>query len=235
MARRDYKNARRPQAEGAGDKARKGGGLALGILIGMIFGMTIAGAMYWYLNSHPSGLKPLESAAEIKMPPVTVAPDLPKPVAPATAPKPEVPPAAPKPVEVAAVKAVPEPAGKPDKRKDTIPAQKAAADKSPAGDYSFYDILPGKAAPRPATPSKPKEQYWLQVAALKNAADAERLKARLVLLNLPVAVQKVDSGGQTLHRVRVGPFKSEDDGLGALDTLSENDFEPRWVKDPVNP
>jgi cell division protein FtsN len=48
-------------------------------------------------------------------------------------------------------------------------------------------------------------------------------------------MQKIESGETTLYRVRVGPFKTEDDGLGALDTLAENDFEPRWVKDPVTP
>jgi cell division protein FtsN len=111
----------------------------------------------------------------------------------------------------------------------------------PVPDYSFYEILPGKATPKPkprpavVPPTGAQGRHWLQVAALKSPEDAERLKARLTLLGLPVSLQRIDGAGTSLHRVRVGPFKTEDEGLGALDTLSENDFEPRWVKDPVTP
>jgi cell division protein FtsN len=239
MGRRDYKNTRRPQQEGQAAKPRKGGGLGTGLFVGVILGMAIAGGMYWYLNSQPTGLKIPDSA------PDTVSPKsepIPSPEPPPPPPKKVEPvePPAPKPTtsrsaqnEVARPIA---PAGtaksnKTPARADPAPTAKSAA----ANDYSFYDILSGKTAPKPNPPEKPKEQYWLQVAALKGGADAERLKARLVLLGLSVTVQRVDAGETTLHRVRVGPFKSEDDGLGALDTLAENNFEPRWVKDPITP
>ena len=123
---------------------------------------------------------------------------------------------------------VPEPEPTP-----TEPAQAPESKPPQNPEYSFYDILPGKSAPKPATPSKPKMQYWLQVAALKSAEEADRLKAKLTLLNLNISIQQVQNDGVTLHRVRVGPFKSEDEGLNALDTLAVNDFEPRWVKEPV--
>ena len=80
----------------------------------------------------------------------------------------------------------------------------------------------------------PREQYWLQVAALKNPADADRLKAKLALLGMDVAVQKIDNAGAALHRVRVGPFKTESAAMGALDTLAANQFEPRLIKEPAN-
>lgn len=234
MGRRDYKNARRPQAESAPPKARKGGGgLGTGLVIGLVAGMAIAGAMYWYLNSQPSGLKPVEPVPEIALPAPTgkttpkqveESPPAPSKAAPVEAIPPELP-AKPK---SEAVKAAPA-------KITPTPEKKAEASKPPPADYSFYDILPGKAAPKPAKPIKPKEQHWLQVAALKLPQDAERLKARLVLLGLPTVMQKVESGETSLYRVRVGPFNTEDDGLGALDTLAENDFEPRWVKDPVTP
>jgi cell division protein FtsN len=50
-----------------------------------------------------------------------------------------------------------------------------------------------------------------------------------------VSSQKVESGGVALYRVRVGPYKREDDALGDLDTLAENNFEPRLFKEPVKP
>lgn len=234
MGRRDYKNARRPQADGPAAKPRKGGGLGTGLFIGLILGMVIAGGLYWYLNTQPSGLKSAEPAPGAIQPKALPPPEIETPSAPA--------PAAPDPVRD--LRAHPEPtAGRPPE-----PPANGQAKPAPKTDYSFYDILPGNARPHPkplphppAQPVKPKgadkagETLWLQVAALRAAADAERLKARLSLLALPVAVQRIDSGDAALYRVRVGPFKSENDGLDALDTLSENNFEPRWVKDPVNP
>lgn len=233
MGRRDYKNARRPQADGPDAKPRKGGGLGTGLFIGLILGMVIAGGLYWYLNSQPSGLKSAAPAPDIP-PPKTVAPpevEVPRTTMPASEPNRDM-------------RAQDErmPAPSPDS------PNSARAKPAPKTDYSFYDILPGHARsdpkpqlqpqaqqPKPKSPPKIGESYWLQVAALRAPADAERLKARLALLALPVMVQKIESSDTVLYRVRVGPFKSEDDGLDALDRLSENNFEPRWVKDPVNP
>jgi len=101
--------------------------------------------------------------------------------------------------------------------------------------YSFYDILPGSKAPKPAEPPKAKELWWLQVAALKSAEDADRLKAQLTLLNLNTVVQPLQSNGATLYRVRVGPFKTESAAQSAQDTLAVNNFEPRLLKEAVNP
>lgn len=237
MARRDYKNARRPQAETAVAKPRRGSGLMTGLFLGVIVGMAVAGGLYWYLNSQPSGLKTIEPAATLAPPKAPRAAATPPEPAPAELA--EVPPAkydAP-PEKPAVVPSKPAASASTvsEKVKPVAPKAKPEATRPPPADYSFYDILPGKVAAKPDKPVKPKELYWLQVAALKTAADADGLKARLRLLGLPVVVQKIALGETSLHRVRVGPFKSEDDGLEALDTLAENDFEPRWVKDPVIP
>lgn len=98
--------------------------------------------------------------------------------------------------------------------------------------YTFYDILPGNAAPKPQAPAQDKEQWWLQVAALKNPQDADALRAKLTLLNLTAVVQ--DTAGEApLHRVRVGPFGSRDAAESARETLTLNKFEARLLKEPV--
>jgi cell division protein FtsN len=61
-------------------------------------------------------------------------------------------------------------------------------------------------APRPA--SAGGSGYLLQVGAFPNAADAETLKAKLALQGFIANVQSVNVGGQTYHRVRLGPFRS---------------------------
>lgn len=61
-------------------------------------------------------------------------------------------------------------------------------------------------APRPTGPGG--SGYLLQVGAFPNAADAETLKAKLALQGFIASVQSVNVGGQTYHRVRLGPFHS---------------------------
>lgn len=130
--------------------------------------------------------------------------------------------------------AKPAPAAPETKPAPTAPPTVESSPK-PAPDYTFYHILQGGADAKTPVANLPRELYWLQVAALKSPADADRLKAKLALLGMEVAVQKVDSAGAVLHRVRVGPFKTEDAAIAAMDTLAANQFEPRLIKEPVNP
>ena len=109
--------------------------------------------------------------------------------------------------------------------------ESSAPPKTEAPDYTFYHILQGNTPGKQAAAPRPRELYWLQVAALSNPKEADRLKAKLTLLGMDVVVQKVDSSGTQLHRVRVGPFKTEDEAMTTLDTLVVNQFEPRLVKE----
>lgn len=113
----------------------------------------------------------------------------------------------------------------------TLPTPSAQA----KTDYTFYDILPGEKPAKPIEPTTAAgELWWLQVAALKNPVEADRLKARLTLLGLQVATQKVQASGQTLYRVRVGPYKRQDDAVADMDTLAANKIEHRLLKEPPN-
>lgn len=57
-------------------------------------------------------------------------------------------------------------------------------------------------------PSSGSSGYLLQVGAFPNAAAAETQKAKLALQGFVADVQTVNVGGQTYHRVRLGPFRS---------------------------
>ena len=57
-------------------------------------------------------------------------------------------------------------------------------------------------------PSSGSSGYLLQVGAFPNAAAAETQKAKLAMQGFVANVQSVDVGGQTYHRVRLGPFRS---------------------------
>lgn len=85
-------------------------------------------------------------------------------------------------------------------------AQQSASTPTGSPNAVRQDITaaPASAVPQPAAGSG----YLLQVGAFPNAADAETLKAKLALQGFVANVQSVNVGGQTYHRVRLGPFRS---------------------------
>lgn len=227
-ARKTTHNPRRddPKPRSGG----KSGSLMTGLFIGLVIGLVIAAALAWHFNKRSeSAFQTVESASEpgkSTKPPVRSEP------IPETAALSE---------DSSAAKAVPSQAAEktaPALDSSQTPTNASSADAPPAKprvDYTFYGILPGDQPAKPVPPPVSKDIWWLQVAALKNAGDADKLRARLVLLGLEVHTQKVESSGIPLYRVRVGPYKREDDALGDLDTLAENNFEPRLFKEPYIP
>ncbi|MCX7672463.1 MAG: SPOR domain-containing protein [Thiobacillaceae bacterium] len=255
---RAQRNGRRAALE---RPPRKGGGLLLGLLIGLVAGLVVAAGIAWYLNMRPGPYKPIEPAppapAPAAAPAATPATSHPAADTGASIPSPA---RADRPASPGAAVATPKPTNNtedaPARRPETPrattanpavaktptptaakpPAPSPAKPPSASSDFTFFDILPGEqpAKPAPKSLQLPREVWWLQVAALKEAKDAERLKARLAQLGLPVQLQPVASGETTLHRVRVGPFKTEDEALAALDTLAENQYEPRLLKEKLD-
>lgn len=112
-------------------------------------------------------------------------------------------PAAPNPLPTPIAKVAPTPAPAP---KASAPAASASASASSNG------------------------SYYLQAGAFRSADDAESLKARIILLGLPVSVQKAEVNGKALNRVRVGPYARLDDMNRARGRLGENKIETAVVR-----
>ena len=53
--------------------------------------------------------------------------------------------------------------------------------------------------------------YFLQVGAFRVLEDAEALRARIILMGMPVEIQRAEVNGLQVNRVRVGPFARIDD------------------------
>ncbi|WMD19110.1 SPOR domain-containing protein [Achromobacter seleniivolatilans] len=81
-----------------------------------------------------------------------------------------------------------------------------------------------------ATASAATGTYYLQAGAFRGENDAESLKARIILLGLPVAVHKAEVNGKPINRVRVGPFARLDDMNRARGRLGENKIETAVVR-----
>ena len=92
----------------------------------------------------------------------------------------------------------------------------------------------GKSVPEPrasaVAPPSATGSYFLQAGAYRATNDAESLKARIILLGLPAAVQRAEVNGMQVNRVRVGPFARLDDMNRARSRLGENEIESAVVR-----
>ncbi|WP_299731802.1 SPOR domain-containing protein [uncultured Endozoicomonas sp.] len=115
--------------------------------------------------------------------------------------------------------------------------------------FDFYTLLPESEVAVPAvTPepvrksveqkaSKPKAtaeapkptqsaKYLLQAGSFRNISDAERLRARLLLEGLSPKIEKVNvGGGETWHRVQIGPFSDSASLKNAQTVLSSHNID----------
>lgn len=107
--------------------------------------------------------------------------------------------------------------------------------------FEFYSILPDLEvivpdAPPPeetegdtdepvSTAIDPEGSYYLQVGSFQKAAQADRMKAQVLLLGLDVDIQTVTVTGERWHRVRIGPYADPAKLAAAQRRLRENDID----------
>ncbi|MDN5864498.1 MAG: SPOR domain-containing protein [Gammaproteobacteria bacterium] len=126
-------------------------------------------------------------------------------------------------------------------------AKTPAGASSPAADnafaFDFYEILThptqiltsgesGEVTSSAAsqTPISQPGHYILQVASVKDAQGAEKLKAQLALWGIRSHIQTVDVQGDTWHRIRVGPI-TELAKLNALrKKLDRHNLQPLLIR-----
>lgn len=112
--------------------------------------------------------------------------------------------------------------------------------------FDFYDVLKKNQVEIPKEARHPNNkpgsttqksnstqntEFLLQVGSFKNGSDAERLRAELILLNLPAIVEQAKiRNGETWHRVIVGPFKSKSKLASARSMLISNRHEALVLK-----
>jgi DedD protein len=74
------------------------------------------------------------------------------------------------------------------------------------------DLQPEKVA-QVAKPADPLVRWVVQVGSFSNAANADRLVARLRLDSMTAYKEEVSSSGSTIYRVRVGPFLEREEAI----------------------
>lgn len=118
----------------------------------------------------------------------------------------------------------------------TAEVEPAAQDSAPRR-FDFYHLLRDSEVPVTVTPNErkpstqPEMDYLLQVASFRSAADANEVRAQLMLMNLSAWIEKSQSqSGQTWHRVIVGPFSTRSQMAKAKSTLLSNRYEALMLK-----
>ncbi|HET8731816.1 MAG TPA: SPOR domain-containing protein [Moraxellaceae bacterium] len=110
--------------------------------------------------------------------------------------------------------------------------------------FEFYTLLPkqeampGSAPPPSAAAtasSTPAEKtgpgYLLQAGSFKSEEEADKRRAAILMLGLPVKVTKVPvTPGEAWFRVMVGPFKGKSEAASARSSLKDNGVEALVVK-----
>ena len=97
-----------------------------------------------------------------------------------------------------------------------LPEPKATPVIKPAPKPAVSQAQPEKPAPKARQSQLAREhnRYLLQAGSFRSEKDAERLRATLILSGLSPRISKVNvGGGETWHRVQIGPF----DDQGSLD------------------
>jgi cell division protein FtsN len=73
--------------------------------------------------------------------------------------------------------------------------------------------------------------YLIQVSSFKNAADAESLKVKLMLLNFEVFTEVYEKSTDDIwHRVVVGPFANKRESSQARRKLTDNNYDSLLLK-----
>jgi cell division protein FtsN len=108
--------------------------------------------------------------------------------------------------------------------------------KAPKPRFDFYKLLQESEQIVPATetvndidkaPEHPASniEYILQVGSFPTSADADKLRAQLILLNLDAHIEPVEiHKGEIWHRVVVGPFDSQEKLASARSSLVANQY-----------
>ncbi|MCL4185530.1 MAG: SPOR domain-containing protein [Burkholderiaceae bacterium] len=108
------------------------------------------------------------------------------------------------------------------------PEQGAAAS-SGAAPPPVASAVPAAPPPAPEE-ARPDASYLLQAGAFRSSSDAEAMKAKLALIGFEARVINAEVNGQTLYRVRVGPYAQLDAMNRARARLAENGIEASVVR-----
>ncbi|MES2918023.1 MAG: SPOR domain-containing protein [Pseudomonadota bacterium] len=118
----------------------------------------------------------------------------------------------------------------------------ATASPRPAAEeprFEFYTLLPSQevmpgSKPAPAQPEARPDSagpaFLLQAGSFKSEAEADKRRAAILLLGMPVKVVKIGKDGAPWYRVVVGPFQGKAAADSARTSLKGNGVDSLVIK-----
>jgi len=118
---------------------------------------------------------------------------------------------------------------------EPVDLNKPLQGKSPAPTSAdpIGDLVNGKKSadkPVEAPSAKADSIYFLQVGAFVKRADADAQKANLAIQGIQAQLSEVTADGNTLWRVRIGPYNSVEESNSVRDKLSGMGIKPTLIK-----
>lgn len=198
-------------------KSSGGGSTLYGVLAGLLIGLLVAAGVAYYVIKAPMPFSDKASRSADKSPPQDSR-NMPDPnlglqsrdsgPPPGPAGQQGLAPMTPLPSDAPGIGTT---SGRAAAPKDDLGALIATLPQSsspPPASSSSSSKSPAKSEPSPAAASGP---YYLQVGSFRVLEDAEALRARILLMGMPVEIQRAEVNGMQVNRVRVGPFAKLDD------------------------
>jgi cell division protein FtsN len=104
--------------------------------------------------------------------------------------------------------------------------------KSPSAATSdpIADLANGKKPAEVTSAPKTDAVYFLQAGAFIKRADADAQKANLAIQGIQAQLSEVTADGNTLWRVRIGPFNSPEEANPLRDKLNSIGIKPTLIK-----
>lgn len=100
------------------------------------------------------------------------------------------------------------------------PVSNATANKTvtPEPKFDFYTLLPQK------NKDAIVPEYELEIATVKEFADADRTKAELSLLGFDVNIASLKKDNEQLYKVSIGPYDNKDNALADQNRLQQDNI-----------
>ncbi len=118
--------------------------------------------------------------------------------------------------------------------------KQAAAEPTPSPEVTFeFDNLlrhsrvtadPGTYQVQGETEEAGSVEYLIQAASFRQEADAESLRAQLLLQDLPATTTSTKLDNSVWYRVTVGPFENQAVAQRALTRLREQNLDALWIR-----
>ena len=112
----------------------------------------------------------------------------------------------------------------------TPPAAPPVATAPPVVTAPAQTATPAASAPAKEEPPTEGTRFLLQAGAFKSPAEADGMRAQLALIGLDARIYPIEQGGQTLYRVRLGPYGQLDEVNRTRKLLADNGIEAQVVR-----